>query len=56
MECSICGKEKELPHETPDGPPFYPKGGGRHCDACQHWLLTGEFLNEGVSDAVENAR
>jgi hypothetical protein len=40
MTCSICGEERELPHETPNDPPFFPAGdGNRHCEECERWLL-----------------
>lgn len=45
-KCSICEREVETPHETPDDPPFFPSGGGRHCDSCEHWLLTGILEDE----------
>lgn len=40
--CCICGHFRWLRFTTPDDPPFYPKGGGHHCGACERWLLTGD--------------
>lgn len=44
MPCSICDKDVSTPYETPDDPPFFPEGGGSHCQECEDWLLYGTVL------------
>lgn len=43
--CSLCEHVRPLWYRTPADPPFYPRRGGRHCAACNHWLKTGEDLS-----------